>query len=1124
MQQLSSIVRLLKEIQLPQINTMAASYFERIRFDKTLKGDTIWNYISNMRIVTLSVIAILFLGIVSYLSIPRRLNPEIKISIVTVVTVLPGASPTDVESLVTIPLETGLQNITGIDVLASSSQNNVSAITMQFLSSVSQDKAKSDVQSVVDGISTLPKDAQTPVVKALDFEDEPIWTFALVASDLPSLMHGADILKKNLENTPKVDRVLLNGFETQEIAVVVKPEAIRQYGMNPITLATAVKAAIVAYPAGTVSTGEHEFSLTIDPQITSIEDIRALKLKFGATSVSLGDIARVAEKSAKNQKASFIASKTDEMKRVVTFRVHKSTSANIDEAALGVHTTVNNTIKTLGPDFSVVTVTDAAKEIDDQFFDLLGEFRSTILLVFACLFIFLGLRQAVIASITVPLTFLAAFVFMRYIGMSINFLSMFAFLLALGLLVDDTIVVVSAMTTYYKTKKFTPVETGRIVWRDTIIPIWSTTITTIWSFVPLLLATGIIGSFIKPIPVVVTVTMISSTAIAVLITLPFMIVILKPEIAARVVMLGKIVGIGLLSVIILSLFKGNPLFPLILIVYIAAFFIISLVFPWIQSRVIPSIASKIPYYKVLSAFSAKTMDHGLLDIEILARKYHWLITKILASKKARRFIIWGIVLYAVWSFALLPMGFVKNEFFPKDNQDTVYLNLQLPSGSTAEATAAHTAQVVETLRTIPDVSFVTADSGISVGGRNTSGGDAISGLTLHLKAKRSKTSIAIASDLRKLFAQYPYGTVTVAELSGGPPAGSDLQMKLLGDDLGALNAYADTIAAYLKTIAGVSDVSKSVKEGTSKLVFVPDQTKLQQYGVSIDTLGLWMRSFASGFTLSDAKFDTSARNKKDIVFSFGDGLASPEEVGTIQLGTAQGSIPLLSLGSMTLKNNPTTITRESGKRTISVTASVKSGFNTAQINTQLEKYVDTMGLADGYAWKTGGVNDENRKSVQSILQAMVLAFILILVTMVIQFQSYRQALLVLLVIPLAVSSVFFVFALTGIPLSFPALIGVLSLFGIVVTNSMFIVDKINMNIRQGMPFSEAIADAGASRMEPIILTKLCTVLGLLPITMSNALWQGLGGAIISGLLIASSIMLLFIPVVYYEWFHKEYNV
>ncbi len=1099
------------------------SYFERIVFDAKLRGDAIWNYISNMRIVILSVIAILFLGVISYLSIPRRLNPEIKISIVTVITALPGASPSDVESLVTIPLERNLQNIAGIDTLSSTSLDNVSAITIQFLSSIPQDKAKADVQSIIDSTTTLPMEAIAPVVKALDFEDVPIWTFALSGPDIPSLMRMTEVLKKNIENTPKVDRVVVTGFEKQEISVEVSPEAIRQYGINPLLIAAQIKSSIVSYPAGVVETPGNTFSVAIDPQITSISDIRTMKIKIGTSTISLGDIAKISERSAQNQKASYIAKDKTEPGRVVTFSIFKSSSANIDEASRLVHKTVTDSLVGYEKSFSITTITNAAEEIDTQFFDLLGEFRSTILLVFACLFVFLGLRQAIIASLTVPLTFLAAFVFMKAVGMSINFLSMFAFLLALGLLVDDTIVVVSAMTTYFRTKKFTPQETGRMVWRDTIVPIWSTTITTIWSFVPLLLATGVIGEFIKPIPVVVTVTMISSTAIAVLITLPFMMVILKPEIPARIILFGKILGVVAVSALLLSLVKSNPLFPLITIVYIGMVCIVKYTYEPLSRIFRDHIAKQkfvVNYWPKISHY----IDHGVLDIEIIARKYNWLITKILLSKKSRTFILFAIIFYAVWAFALLPMGFVKNEFFPKDNRDTVYMNIEFPPGTNARSTTRQSLLVLEQLRHIPESEFVTLTIGVSQGGRNSSSGDSLAGFTIHLKKieKRTKTSVALSEELREKFKGYTQGKVSVVEVSGGPPAGSDLQMKLLGEDLGKLNTYADTLVAYLSKTAGVIDVQKSTKTGTSKIVFSPDPQKLSQYGLSPDVLGLWLRSFASGFTLSDAKFETSVKDKKDIVFAYIGGRQSPEAIGSIMIPTSLGSVPLLALGTVSVSANPTAITRESGKRTISVSASVRSGFTTSTINTDFEAFATRMNMENGYSWKTGGVNDESRKSVQSILQAMGLAFILILVTMVIQFQSYRQAVLVLLVIPLAVSSVFFVFAITGTPLSFPALIGVLSLFGIVVTNSMFIVDKINMNLKEGMPFVEAISDAGTSRMEPIILTKLCTVFGLLPITLASALWRGLGGAIISGLLIASTIMLLFIPIVYYEWFKNDY--
>jgi HAE1 family hydrophobic/amphiphilic exporter-1 len=328
--------------------------------------------------------------------------------------------------------------------------------------------------------------------------------------------------------------------------------------------------------------------------------------------------------------------------------------------------------------------------------------------------------------------------------------------------------------------------------------------------------------------------------------------------------------------------------------------------------------------------------------------------------------------------------------------------------------------------------------------------------------------------------------------------------------------------AYLSDQTGVINPKKSIKQGTSALVFVPDLDKVSQAGLSVDAVGLWSRILGAGFTLPEVNFEEGSTEKTPVRFTFTAGNSSPEDLGRLMIQTSSGPVPLLSLGEITLRNNPTAITRSNSKRTITVTAALRPGYSATEKGQALEQFADgELALPAGYAWKTGGVNEENQKSVQSILQAMGVAFLLILVTMVIQFKSFRQAAIVLLVIPLAVSSVFYAFALTGTPLSFPALIGVLSLFGIVVTNSMFIVDKINLNKKEGMTFNDAISDAGASRLEPIVLTKLTAVVGLLPITLSNLLWRGLGGAIISGLLVSSTIMLLFIPVVYYQLFKGE---
>src|SRR5258708_3929000 len=247
--------------------------------------------------------------------------------------------------------------------------------------------------------------------------------------------------------------------------------------------------------------------------------------------------------------------------------------------------------------------------------------------------------------------------------MTINFLTLFAFLLALGLLVDDTIVTVSAMTTYYKTGKFTPQQTGLLVWRDTIVPIWSTTITTIWSFVPLLLSTGIIGEFIKPIPIVVTVTMLSSTAIAVLITLPIMIVLLKPNVAKRVQVFGKILLLLLSAGILLAFLSKNPLLPIIRVSYIVFLLGFFPAFSTLAKMVTIRITQNRFLHRA-TQLTQRFMDRGVIDIEGFSQAYYRTIIRILNSRSARIKVIVAIILYAVMSFMLLPLGLVKNEFFP----------------------------------------------------------------------------------------------------------------------------------------------------------------------------------------------------------------------------------------------------------------------------------------------------------------------------------------------------------------------------------------------------------------------------------------------------------------------------
>ena len=1105
-----------------QENEKKGSYLGRLRFDPKLLNSLQAKYLSNVRLPILFILTIIIVGVFALTSIPRRLNPEIKIPIVVVNTILPGAGPEDVESLVTLPLERKLTSVDGLDTISSVSRESASTITITFLSSVDVDEAAKDVQTLVNRVTNLPEDATDPDIITVDFEDQPFWTFAVTSkSDTASLMRFADNLKDEIENVAQVDRVTTSGLIDQTIEVTIDLNRAKEFNINPAEISGLVKTAAKAFPAGSVNSSSSSFALTINRGIFSLDDIRDLRLNVSGSNVRLGDIATISERSKSGQSGTYVTTKDKTPERTVQFFVFKKKNADIDKAFQATEPVVNEQIEKYKGQFTLFTVLNTADEITKQFDELYGEFQTTIFFVFILLLIFLGLRQAIISTITVPLTFLASFAIINAMGLTLNFLTMFSFLLSLGLLIDDTIVSVAAMTRYYRTGRFTPYQTGLMVWRDFIVPLWSTTITTIWAFVPLLLATGIIGEFIKSIPIVVTTTMLSSTTIAVLITIPLMIVFLKPQFPRRVRVLFVVLGLLLIILVPALVLPRNSLLPLIILAIILTLAI--------TYRVRKDLVTRYRYIirtnKRAAFVSEKAQgiaDHGLINTHYLSDRYKRIIDKILVSRRARKRTIIAIVVFAVVAYLLVPLGFVKNEFFPKEDADLLYIGVDLPPGTNSEIVTKEALALSERLKKTPELDYVVTEAGqvIQPDGNRDSDPDAVL-FTLHLRSaeERDLTSGDIAQSVRNSFGDYTAGTFSVVELTGGPPAGADVQVKLLGPDLGILNQYSDKLVAYLKKQDGLVNVDKSIKPGTSKVVFVPDATKLADADLSVNDVGLWLRTYASGFTLDSILFDDE---EKDIVFrtnSYDD--KTLEELGSIEIPLKTGgTVPLLSLGKFTLETNPTLITREDEKRTISVFAGVTAGANIPEKNAELLKYAEDLNMPTGYEIATGGVNEENQKSVTSILQAMVISFLLILITMVIEFGSFRQALIAMLIIPISIAGVFYIFALTRTPLSFAALIGILALFGIVVTHAIVVIEKINENRKEGMPLAEAITDAAANRLEPVLLTSLATIVGLLPITIADPFWRGLGGAIIAGLLFSGAIKLFFVPVLYYN-FYKD---
>jgi multidrug efflux pump subunit AcrB len=523
--------------------------------------------------------------------------------------------------------------------------------------------------------------------------------------------------------------------------------------------------------------------------------------------------------------------------------------------------------------------------------------------------------------------------------------------------------------------------------------------------------------------------------------------------------------------------------------------------------------------EVLRLASAPTREKSIISIYFLQKFYKKILTTILNSKNTRRKTIAIVIIFFIFSFSLLATGFVKNEFFPGEDVDFFYVTIELPQGTKASVTEEKVKNLLPHFTKIPGVTGVAMQVGFEVDNNGSVGATSSNIATLTvLTPKDISSSKKIAAEARALpiISEFTKGKITIAELTGGPPAGADVVVTFVGDDLTVLRNLAIDLKNTINEKLPIENIVISPRLAAATVEFVPDDTLLASRGLTREIIANQLFIFANGFTLADDVEFNNLTEKRDIVLRFNEKTPSLATLGRIMIPTTNGNVPLESLGKLQLNQNVSKINREDFNHTVTLTAGLTNDANLVEINKEIATIVNTtLIFQPGYSWTSGGANQKNNESVQSILQGMLLAFVLIFLTLIIHLKSYRKAMLVLLTIPPAASGVFVIFAITGVSLSFPALIGMLALFGIVVNNAIIVISQINANQKVGMSYKKSIIEGASSRLEPILLSSLTTIIGLLPITFSDPVWQGLGGAIISGLLFSGLIMLFFIPTTYY---------
>lgn len=1156
-------------------------YLKNTKFNPKSIHKFIRNYLGNMRVIILLIIALLTGGFLSYKSLPQTVAPEINLPMIVVSSALPGAPPGDIETLLTIPIEDELKGVSGVDTVVSTSQNSSMYSVLTFNRNIEKSRALNDIENAVRRVDNLPEDATDPRVKAVDFEDYPIIRLALnIDGNSPaSLSNYTQKLIDNLEAHSLIDRVITAGQPKQEVQIALSSEKMASLNLSAHTLKSAIKSAISTLPSGTIEDTQITRSLTINTSINDVEDLRFLPLSINSKPYTLGDIATITERPAPNHTNAWLSQKTKNseeiiLRSIVTIDIHRTSGSDLTEAAKAAQEIIDATITTANGQLHQTTLLNMATDQIEQLNELVRNLGITILLVFLTLMLFVGWRQAMLAAFSIPLTYAVALIVMNSMGLTINFLSLFSLLLSLGLLVDVTIVVISAMSTYLRNSTYSSYKAGLLVYRDFFVTLLITTLTTVWAFIPLLLTSGMMGEYLRSIPIIVSSTLLASVFVGIFIILPLMIWLFSVNdstflitknstqkkssnnflIPKRVKVLLVIIGSLITSFFIVFIFKLPIPFillisGLIVLLGLSSKNLINLKrkkwsfleeeqlvtgnLPADEAEANPQKPLQASTIKTTSQTSASTKftkqfrKTSFINIHFLQKFYKKLLTTILNSKKTRRKTITIVILFFIFSFSLVATGFVKNEFFPGKDVGFFYITVELPQGTKASITEKEAKKLLPYFTKISGVTGTTMQVGFKIDSKGSiSTTSSNIALFTILTPKDTVSSQKIAEKTRSLpiISKFTKGKITVNELTGGPPAGADVVVTFIGDDLSTLrnlaNNLKNTINGNLpanKAGLPIENIVISPRLAAATVEFIPNDTLLASRGLTREIIASQLSLFANGLTLAnDIKFNNLSE-KRDIILRFNEKTPSLETLGRIMIPTPNGNIPLESLGSLQLSQNVNKINREDFNRTVTLTASLTGNANLVEVNKEIAEIVNnTLIFPTGYTWTSGGANEENNKSVQSILQGMLMAFVLIFLTLIIHLKSYRKAMLVLLTIPPAASGVFVVFAITGISLSFPALIGILALFGIVVNNAIIVVSQINANQKVGISYKKSIIEGASSRLEPILLSSLTTIIGLLPITLSDPGWQGLGGAIISGLLFSGIIMLFFIPTVYYS--------
>lgn len=1064
-------------------------------------------FVNRYRVVYLLVLMILVLGTTSYFTLPRELQPEITLPFGHVLTIYNGAAPEEVENLITDEIEGAVSDIEDIKDITSYSGFGYSSVFVEFEQGVDIDEKISELREKVSGVQNdLPEDAETPTVEHYETNNSPILIVNITGDmGLVELKSIAEDIANRLETESDVQEALIIGGLEREIGIIVDPNLLFNYGISVDQIKGALANSNINFPGGSVTLDKKEYNLRTVGEFKDIDEIENIVIKYdGYTPIRLKDIAMVKDgyKEIDSYSRMSIDMDTDKAttKQSISISVKKKKSADIIKTSALINDIIEDERGTLYPeDLDVFISGDTAKYVREQLGAVTNNAVSGLFLVLIVLFLFIGFGESIVVSTVIPLAILTALWLLKISGMTLNTITLFSIVLAVGMLVDNGIVIMENIDRLrYKGLN---AKEAAIVGTNQIAPaVFSSMLTTTAAFFPIALTSGIMGAFIRPIPITVIYALVSSFFMAITVTPALCAIVLKRHRSEGFTESSK--------------FKNFKLFSSVLFIALLAL----LAFRddgniGLLSGVFALIFGAMMFIKQIKG------DKKPEEIEFI-QTYAKALYKIISSRTKRRIAVGLTVLVFFMSMALPISGILKVNMFSQDDADRLYIDVNTPTGTTIDITNRIVADVEKELLEIPEIISFVANVGItgadSFDMGSSSGSDPTIGriiIDLSWPKDRDRTSMEIAEELRERVKGIPGGEVKVTELEGGPPSEAPIVVRISGDSLEELKEVTADYEAILKKLPGTRKVSSSVSRGDMELQIVVDKLKASQYGVNDLQVAMAVRNAVAGVKA------TSYRNNQDdidIMIRTSDvKLNQKSDLNNIYVYSMSGQpIKLDSIATVKEVEGLSAIQHEDLKRRMTLTSGLKADFNATEVTNAFKEKVANYDLPSGLSVTYGGEIQSVQESFTEMFRNMIVAVILVYMILAVQFNSLSQPGIILFTVPMAMIGVMPGLLLTGNEFGFVAFIGIVSLVGIAVNDAIVLVDYINYLRRNGYELYDAVKETGISRFIPVMATTITTAGGILPLSMKEKFFQPLGVALICGLMTATVLTLVIIPTMY----------